>query len=170
MLGLFFAIAISVLIYIFRMELVKLQGYGYFGVFVLNALGSATIFLPAPLFLSAVTAATFMNPLGVGLVSSLGSSLGELTGYMAGIAGRGLVAEDPTSKRVYGWMSLYGAWAMLAIAAIPNPFFDIAGLFAGATKMPIPKFLLVIWIGKLFKFTALAYFGSSLILWIQSWI
>lgn len=159
--GIVFAVAISILIYLYRDELKNLEGYGYVGLFLLNTIGSATLFLPAPLFVSTVAFATFLNPLLVGIIAAIGSTLGEVTGYMAGLGGGEFVPKSSTAERIYKWMDRYGTFALFVMAAIPNPFFDIAGVVAGATKMSISKYFVGILAGKLIKFSALAFFGAS---------
>jgi membrane protein DedA with SNARE-associated domain len=47
----------------------------------------------------------------------------------------------------------------MVLSAIPNPFFDIAGIAAGIAKMPIQTFLLFTWIGQLIKMTLFALAG-----------
>ena len=58
-------------------------------------------------------------------------------------------------------MDKFGLWALFVLAAIPNPFFDLAGIVAGATEVPIYKYLIVVWFGKLIKFSAFAYLGAN---------
>jgi len=136
------AIVLSISIFIFRDKLVTLQGYGFLGLFVLNILGSATIFLPTPLFLTAFVAGSIYNPILVAVVASAGSAIGELTGYLAGYG-----AEDILE--------------LFLLAAIPNPIFDMAGFVAGATEVSVKKYLIAVWLGKLIKFSAIAYAGAS---------
>lgn len=157
--GIVFAILVSCSIFIFRNQLLYFQQFGYLGLFILNTLGSATLVLPTPLFMTAFAAGSVLNPLGVTLVSSLGSALGELTGYWAGASAKYLLDEDKNVKKVKKWMDKYGLFALFALAAIPNPIFDAAGVFAGATKIPILKYLIIVWLGKMVKFAILAYSG-----------
>lgn len=159
-LGLVMALSISLLIFIFRKELIGLKSYGYLGLFLLNLLGSATIILPTPLFLTTFVVASFYNPFFVGLVSSLGSALGELTGYLVGFTGQEIV-EDKRIKKVEKWMQRYGLWVVFVLAAIPNPLFDLAGIVAGASEIPVWKYLIVVWSGKLIKFMVIAYLGAG---------
>jgi membrane protein DedA with SNARE-associated domain len=62
-------------------------------------------------------------------------------------------------NRVRPWVEKYGGWAILVLSAIPNPFFDIAGIAAGIAKMPIHTFLIFSGIGQLIKMTAFALAG-----------
>ena len=169
-LGLVFAIVVTVAIFIFRNQLAALSGYGYFGLFVLNIIGSATIFLPTPLFLTAFVAAAIFNPFLVAIIASLGSTIGEITGYLAGYGTEDLIEKDLKLKRVKGWMDKYGLWVLFILAAIPNPLFDLAGIIAGATEIPVYKFLLVVWMGKLIKFGVIAYLGAHSIMLLDKFI
>lgn len=162
-LGIFFAITISLSIFIFREQLLFFEQYGYIGLFILNILGSATLVLPTPLFMTAFAAGSVLNPLIVTIVSSLGSAIGELTGYWAGTGAEGLIQENNNVKRVKKWMDKYGLFALFALSAIPNPIFDAAGIFAGATKIPIWKYLIIVWLGKMIKFSTLAYLGNFIL-------
>jgi membrane protein DedA with SNARE-associated domain len=44
---------------------------------------------------------------------------------------------------------------------MPNPFFDLTGIAAGALKMPILRFLFWCLIGVTFKMTVFALLGSA---------
>jgi uncharacterized membrane protein YdjX (TVP38/TMEM64 family) len=59
-----------------------------------------------------------------------------------------------------------GGPAVLVLAFIPNPFFDVAGAAAGALRMPIARFLVWVWVGKLLKMLLFAYAGSASIDWL----
>ncbi len=161
LLGLLVAVAISGLIIIFREQIAALAGYGYAGLFLLNVFGSATLFLPTPLFLTTVAAASVLNPFWVTIVAAAGGTIGELTGYLAGKSGSEIVSSH--AERIQGWMEKYGAFALFVLAAIPNPLFDIAGIIAGATGIPVWKYLLALFFGKIIKFGALAFFGYQTI-------
>jgi membrane protein DedA with SNARE-associated domain len=56
--------------------------------------------------------------------------------------------------------------AILVLSAIPNPFFDLAGIAAGVAKIPIGKFLFFCWIGQLIEMTMFAYAGAYSIDWL----
>lgn len=165
--GLILAISLSVVIFVFRDKLVNFESYGYFGILVISILGNATIVLPVPVILTAFLGGGIFNPFLVGLVSSFGATIGELTGYIAGRTGGALMKTDPTSPRLRGinkikkWMAKYGLWTIFVLAVIPNPAFDLAGIVSGATKIPVRKYFLVTWAGKLIKFLTFAYLGSG---------
>jgi membrane protein YqaA with SNARE-associated domain len=160
-----FVLALTCLLVIYRNEVVKLQGYGYPGIFLFSILANATIIIPMPgvLFTSAMGA--IFNPWWVALAAGSGAAIGELSGYLAGLSGRELIARNKTSDRVEYWVKRYGG-----LALIPNPLFDMAGITAGALKMPVQKFLLFLWLGKVLKMLIFALLGSSIMHLVNSYL
>lgn len=169
-LGLLAAILISVLIFIFRDKFVNLQGYGLFGLFVISIIGNATIILPAPVILSAFVGGAIFNPFIVTFVVAAGATIGELTGYFAGYSGGNLIEKDVKLQKVKKWMDKYGLWTLFVLAVIPNPLFDLAGIVAGATGIPVYKYMIVVFLGKLIKFGAFAYMGANSVLFLDKYI
>lgn len=163
LLGLIFVVALSIAIFVFRDRFTNLQGYGYLGLFILSILGNATIILPVPVVLTAFLGGGIFNPFWVGVVVSLGATIGELTGYIAGHSGGGLVKDDKRVVKVRKWMGRWGLWTIFALAAVPNPAFDLAGIVAGATKISVYKYLVVVFAGKLVKFLSISYLGYGLL-------
>jgi uncharacterized membrane protein YdjX (TVP38/TMEM64 family) len=162
------AILISILIFVFREQFAYLQNWGYLGIFLISLIGNATIVLPVPAFLTTFIGGSVLNPFFVALVSSMGATIGELTGYMAGVGGEEFVKERKEIKKINTWMSKYGLWTIFFLAATPNPIFDLAGMVAGASKIPVQKYLIVVWAGKLIKFLLISYFGAYSIIGISS--
>ncbi len=161
-LALIFVIAISVGIAFYGDRLSRLGAYGYPGLFLLNLLASATLILPAPGLALAVAAGAALNPWLVGLAVGSGSTLGELTGYIAGFSGRGSIEDDPQYARIHGWMTRFGLWVIFLLSLVPNPLFDVAGIVSGVMKIPVWKFLAVTWIGKVIKSTLVALAGAGM--------
>ena len=159
------AILISVLIFLNRDKFGNLESYGYVGIFLISVLGNATIVLPVPVILTAFLGGGIFNPLTVAVVTSLGATIGELTGYLAGISGRGLVENKGKIEKVKNWMSKHGLWTLFVLAVIPNPLFDLAGIVAGATRIPVYKYLIVVWLGKLIKFLVFSFLGAGVFRW-----
>lgn len=159
--GLIFALLISVLVFVYRDKFVHLEGYGYFGIFLISVLGNATIILPVPVILTAFIGGGIFNPFVVGIVTAVGAAIGELTGYLAGYGGKVVVKNDRKLERIEGWMKKHGLWVLFVLAVIPNPFFDLAGIVAGATGVPVYKYLIVVTLGKMVKFIAISYLGAG---------
>lgn len=156
-------IALSVVLYLNRHQIKQLEGYGYPGIFLFNLLSSATIILPVPgVALTSLMGAIF-NPFWVAIAAGSGAALGELSGYLAGVSGQTVAERTPMYVRIEGWMQRYGEWVILLLAIIPNPFFDIAGMMAGALKMPVWKFLVFCMTGKIIKMLMFAYGGATIL-------
>lgn len=159
--GLVFAVVISVVVFIFRDKFIDLKGYGYFGIFLISVLGNATIILPVPVILTAFLGGSIFNPILVGLVAAFGATIGELTGYLAGSAGQYAIEKDKRLEKIQKWMDKYGVVVLFILAAVPNPLFDLAGIVAGATKIPVWKYLVVVFFGKVIKFVLISYLGAG---------
>jgi len=162
-LALLFVVVLSLLIVRYGNRLAGLGAYGYPGLFLLNLLASATLILPAPGIALAFAAGSALNPFLVGLAVGSGSTVGELTGYIAGASGRGIVKNDPNYPRIRDAMARYGLWIIILLSLVPNPLFDIAGMVAGATRIPVWQFLAAAWIGKVTKATLIALAGAGMI-------
>ena len=159
-LALFAVVGITVFFYSIRDRIGEFQQWGYPGIFVIALLANATVLLPAPgVAVIYAMGAIFPNPLGVGLAAGLGGTIGELSGYLAGFSGQAIGERMDIYNRIKPWVDKYGGWAILVLAAIPNPFFDIAGIAAGIAKMPLRTFLLFSGIGQLIKMTIFAWAG-----------
>ena len=160
--GFTLVVAITVAIIVWGEEIPNLPIYGYPAVFLISLVGNATLILPAPFYIVVGAAGTTLDPLTVGIVAGLGAALGELTGYLAGASGKGSVEE----KRHYKWLERHmkksGPIVIFLLGAIPNFFFDIGGLLAGVTRMPVWQFILVAWAGKSVRMTIIALVGSYL--------
>lgn len=134
--------------------------------FFLSLLSNATLLLPVPGLALTMLAATVADPLAVGLVAGSGQAIGEMTGYLAGYSGQELIDASPRYARLVSWMRRYGALTIFVLALIPNPIFDVAGVIAGALRMPWWLYLLSAGAGKIIKNVALAYGASSGIDWL----
>lgn len=122
--------------------------------------------LPLPFGISIlIAAAGLWNPVLVALAGSLGATLGEFSGYFFGYLGKRVsIQEDtPFYKTVCRWVNKYGMWAIAFISFQPIIPFDIGGLVAGITRMPVPKFLVAVWIGKFPKYLIFIYLGDVVI-------
>ncbi len=162
------AIAITVFIFSIRDKTEQLAGYGYPSIFLLSLLANATIIIPAPAIAFTFAFGAVFNPLGVALAAGTGAAIGEITGYLVGFSGQGTVDDSQLYKKLELWTAKHGALLILILAFIPNPFFDLAGIAAGALKMPIGSFLLWAWLGKTLKMLAFALAGAASIDWITN--
>ncbi|MBL8091191.1 MAG: VTT domain-containing protein [Anaerolineales bacterium] len=161
-------IGITVYIYSIRDRVEEFTQYGYFGIFLIMMLANATVILPAPGVAVVFAMGSVFNPLGVALSAGIGGAIGEITGYLAGFSGQAVVENTNVYNRLMPWIKKYGAWVILVLSAIPNPFFDIAGIAAGIAKIPLWQFLLACWVGQTIKMAMFAYAGYYSIDWIAS--
>ncbi len=168
LLALLAVIAVTVYVYSVREQVEEFAAYGYPGIFLIALLSNATVFLPAPGVAVVFAMGNLLNPLGIALAAGTGGALGELSGYLAGFSGQAVVEKTDVYDRITPWVEKFGPWAILVLAAIPNPFFDLAGVAAGAAKMPLRRFLLAVWAGQLIKMALIAYAGSYSIEWLMS--
>src|SRR5512139_1064998 len=112
----------------YRPDLVRrFEGFGYLGVFVISLISNATVILPVPGILLFIPVISEFNPALLGLVGATGGAIGEITGYLAGRSGRGIIRPGKTYNRFETWMKKYGMWGVFAIAAMPLLPVDVAG-------------------------------------------
>lgn len=140
-------------------RLASLSSYGYIGIFFVSLLGSSSIILPLPSLFLVFTCGAIFNPLLVGIISGVGASIGEITGYMLGYGGRIAVDKNRYYEKFVIWMKKWGGFTIFTLALIPNPLFDIAGAVAGMLKYSLWKFMLFGLLGRLPKHIFFAFFG-----------
>lgn len=149
-----------------QLEALIVSPFGLVLLFVLALISNATLILPVPGIALTALAATAGNPLVVGIVAGTGQALGELTGYMAGYSGQELIDNSARYARMVEWMRRFGPWTIFVLALVPNPLFDIAGIVAGALRMPIWLYLLSAGAGKIIKNVLIAYGATLGIQWL----
>ena len=153
------SILISFLIFYFKDYLKELTTLGYLGIFLISIIGNATIVIPAPVVGAALIGGSIYNPFLVGIITALGATIGELTGYLAGEGSSVFLEENKNYKRIVKWMQKSGFLTIFILATIPNPLFDLAGIVSGATNYSTKKFLLATFLGKSLKFLTFALIG-----------
>jgi uncharacterized membrane protein YdjX (TVP38/TMEM64 family) len=159
-------IGITYYIYSIRERVDEFAAYGYPGIFLVMLMANATVILPAPGVAVVFAMGSVFNPILVALAAGTGGAIGELSGYLAGFSGQAIVENTKAYNRVLPWVQKYGVWAILVLSAIPNPFFDLAGIAAGVAKIPVWKFLLFCWVGQTIKMAMFAYAGAYSIDWL----
>jgi membrane protein YqaA with SNARE-associated domain len=135
--------------------------YAYLVVFVATLLSSATIILPAPGVAIMMVAATEWDPVWVALSASVGGTLGEISAYYVGLWGRKVISREHSGayRKAEGWMRKYG-WVTLAVFSfMPVLIFDLVGIIAGALRLPMWKFLLATYAGRLPRSLIEVYVG-----------
>lgn len=158
-------IALTIYLYQIRDQVKQLQAYGYVGIFLISIIANATIIIPLPGIVLTSAMGTIFNPLGVAIAAGSGAALGELTGYLAGFSGQAIVEKAERYHRILDWMAKHPRstdLAIFALALIPNPLFDLAGMASGTMRIPIWRFLFWVWLGKILKMLPFAYAGAPL--------
>jgi uncharacterized membrane protein YdjX (TVP38/TMEM64 family) len=138
----------------------KLQGYGYLGAFVISIILNATLIIPVSnITIIAALGGALPLPYLVGIVGGLGAGIGEMTGYIAGRSGRGLLSKTEIYARVEGWVKRWGWIAVFVLSIVPAAF-DVVAIIAGGLRMPIWKFFLACWIGRTIAYIIVATLAS----------
>jgi membrane protein YqaA with SNARE-associated domain len=141
----------------------RFGNWGYAGAFVISLVASASLILPLPGLALVIALGVALNPLLLGIVTGVASALGELMGYALGSSGRFLLSGDQQRHydRLESWTKQYGALAIFTVAVLPLPIFDVAGIVAGAIRMPIWSFLIATALGKSIKYTVLILIAAG---------
>lgn len=153
------ALLIAVLALVYRSKIAELNQLGYVGLMLLAFIGNATIIFPIPGLLSAFIGGGIFHPVLVGVFGAVGAALGELTGYFAGYGGNAVIRDNEKFKKIEKHLHKHGAVGICVLASIPNPFFDMVGIAAGISRLPIATFLIATFIGQFIKYTLFSYLG-----------
>ena len=143
---------------------------GYLAIFYLNLIGAATIILPLPGVLAVCVGAESsfgLNLMLIALCGAAGSTLGEVTAYLAGYAGHDFATKLRWYPRIHSLMERHGAATIFIVSVVPTPFFDLAGIAAGALHYPFRKFMSFVFVGKLLRLVLMAYACRMGIDWLK---
>jgi membrane protein YqaA with SNARE-associated domain len=150
----------------YRDAVANLGPWRYAGVFLAELGNSAAVIIPTPGPAFTLSMAMVLNPILLGIVAGLGSTLGELAGYYLGAKGRKVIEGG----RIYKWFQALAGkrvgLALFTFSLLPVPF-DFTGLWAGAVRYPVLKFLGAIIVGKIVKVTVVAYAVSYGLTWLN---
>jgi len=138
----------------------------YLVVFGVTLVCNATIMIPVPVATATmIAAASEWDPVLMAFIASIAGTLGEISGYYAGYLGKKIVVSEATPgyNKFVAWVKRYGPLAIFLLSLQPILPVDIAGLTAGASKIPLWKFLLPCWAGKFPKYILFCYFGFGLL-------
>jgi len=146
-------------IWTWMIELVTI--YGYLGAFVVCVLGNFSIIIPIPFALVVYAFGATLNPLLLGLVSGLGSTVGEMFSYFLGWGGRKVIESRYGSRldAVEKLIDRYGALTVFLVALLPMPD-DLLLIPLGMMKYDIKKTFIAMLLGKTLMCTLLAYAGA----------
>jgi membrane protein DedA with SNARE-associated domain len=138
----------------------RLGDYGYPGAFVISVILNGTILFPVSNMAVMIALGTTLPlPWLVGIAGGLGAGIGEMTGYLAGRSGRGLLARSKAYNRVEGWVKRWGWLAVFVMSIVPF-IFDVVGIIAGALRMPVWRFFIACWLGRTISYVLVIYLAS----------
>ena len=170
-LGILCILALTVIAYRYWLDIdwnELVHAYGFLGIFILMLVSSMTVLFPLPGWTILAAAPAIMNLSGgdafwLAVVATTGATLGESTGYFAGLWGRAVITEKHRENyvKIELWMRRYGSVAIFIIAMMPFPF-DLVGIASGSLRFPLWKFLLFSWPGRLIRTMLLVYLGWGL--------
>ena len=149
----------------FQHRLEHFKSLGLLGIFLINLIGSSTIFLPAPAIASVLAGGVVYPPLLVGLVAATGASLGDMLGYFLGRSGTHMLlnhTERAWMKWLHNVFTKFADIIVFLFAFIPNPIFDAVGIIAGISEFPPLRFFFVMFLGRLARNILLAFLGQRL--------
>lgn len=143
----------------------QLGNFGFLGAFAAAALANASVVVPVPYYPLLIRLGQTFNPWMVIVAAAAGSVLGELVAFFVGRSGRAVIEQT----RFYEWVQrqLSHPWrapvVLFALSAPPNPFFDVAGLLAGALSIPVWIFVTATFLGRLIRMGTVILIG----LWLR---
>lgn len=141
-----------------------------FPLFVAGAAFASTLSMTVP-FASLLIIAALMAPKrwkAIALWASLGAAVGAALLYLAfhHLGWARLFDSYPDVVRstawadAMRWLTAYGTAALFVIAALPLPLTP-ALMFAAISRLPVGEVLVALWLGKLLKYAAYAWFTSA---------
>ncbi|MEK6958832.1 MAG: VTT domain-containing protein [archaeon] len=147
-----------------------LVAWGPVGLFFVAIISNAVLFLPTPLNLIIFGVAPIdffglgpLSPLVLALIISVGSAIGEMSGYFIGYLGihtfEGMRKNEVAKlKEVSHRIKESGMYFIAVFSALPLPF-DLVGVAAGLVKYSRSKFFFACLVGKSIKFAVICYAG-----------
>jgi uncharacterized membrane protein YdjX (TVP38/TMEM64 family) len=163
-LALGFVITISVGIFLYNDRIAELGHYGYPSVFLVSMIWNSTVLVPIPSFWIYYPLGDVLFPPLLGLAGGAGAAIGELTAYMAGYSGRGILQRRKLYTRVEGWLKKRGFIVIFGFNLVPFFPFDLVGIAAGVLRFPLWKFYLACLAGRSVSYGFVAMVGAG---WIQ---
>jgi len=145
-----------------------IQNFGYWGIFFINLIGSASIIFPLPATIFVFIFGGILSPFLVAFSASLGCVIGELVGYGLGRGGKLILDKKYKRQLELGkkWFEKGKGFLMVVIfAATPLPD-DVVGILGGIFGYDIKKFIFACFLGKMIMNLVLAFAGFYGINWI----
>jgi membrane protein DedA with SNARE-associated domain len=171
-----FAGCLAVLFFALDLGAEDLQEWGYAGLFGIVLMRSASVVLPMPGGGVIFAAGGLLDPVGgvpapiaVGLVAGFAESIGELTGYAAGFGGSTMLRDRAVYQRIRGWIEKRPFSTVFLMTFTPPVLFDVAGLAAGAARVPLRIFYPALLLGKVLRDIAVATAGYYSFGIVEDW-
>jgi len=138
--------------------------YGYFGVFLISFIGTASIIFPVPytLIIFTLSLPPFnWDPVLLTVAGGAGSAIGELSGYALGYFGRRIMSEERQRKMTYlvKIFDRYGPLAIFIFALTPLPD-DLLFIPLGILRYKFYKAFIPALIGKVLMIFFLVNLGQ----------
>jgi len=146
-------------IWLWMTELVA--AYGYAGAFIVCIIGNVSIILPVPFALVVYAFGSTLNPIILGIVAGIGSTIGEMSSYAVGRGGRRAIETRYGGRldAVKRLIERHGMLVIFLVSLLPIPA-DLLLIPLGMMKYPVGKLLPPMLIGKTAMCLFLAYAGA----------
>jgi uncharacterized membrane protein YdjX (TVP38/TMEM64 family) len=152
------------------------QRWGYPGLFAIALLRSASVVIPVPGAGITFAGGAFLDshfgvpaPILVGVTVAIAESIGEFTGYAAGLGGSRMLEGGRFYQRVRSWVQQRASLTIFLMSLFPSFVFDVAGLAAGATGVPVRIFYPAMLAGKVLRGVSVATFGYYSVDFVEEW-
>jgi membrane protein YqaA with SNARE-associated domain len=134
----------------------------YTSLFIISFLAATILPLSSELTLAGLIATYNYNNLLLLIAASLGNILGSIVNWILGFYSRNLISKkwfpfkDEQIKRSSNWFNKFGKWSLL-FAWVPI-IGDPLTLAAGLLRVKFIEFLILVSIGKVFRYFLIYYF------------
>jgi len=142
-------------------ELVNIAlAHGYLGVFILAILCNMTFFLPAPVVVPIYALGVTHKPIILGLSSGLGSTIGEFSSYVIGVASKKVIDTryERQLRITRRLLEKYGMILVFIFALTPLPD-DLLLVTFGIVDYDLKKAFTAMLAGKILMNIGVAYAG-----------
>ena len=158
------SVLIMVISFHFRGSLAQLKSFGLLGIFLINFIGNATVFIPFPTIPIAIVGGALYGTLAAGFAAGVGAGLGEIVGYGLGKSSREVLFKKETAFHavIRKYFKKWGSITIFIFAFLPDPFFDAIGIMAGHLSYSVRRFLLLTIAGRVARSLIFAYLGAKL--------
>ena len=134
--------------------------YGYVGAFLISLFGNFTIFFPVPFAITIYAFGATLNPIILGVVCGIGSTIGEFSAYLVGMGGRKVLEERygdrlENAKRL---IQKHGMAVVFIFALLPLPD-DLLLIPLGMLRYDIRKVMIAAFFGKVGMCLTIAFAG-----------